>query len=144
MSEAIPEWNWWCDPLAVQHVLAASHATPPTVVPAEVTFRTPLPRAEIDRLAGGDPLCQALHRLCIEWLRAQEERLGFERPAVMLHDPLTAATLVRPELCSWAEQDVCVDDDARSTVGEGTALRVATEVDLPATRAHLLDTWMSA
>ena len=142
MSEAIPEWNWWCDPVAVQQVLAAEQDAAPSVVPAEVTFRTLLAEADIDLLTTGDPLSQLLAALCREWLRAQAEDFDLPDPRVVLHDPLAAAVLVRPELCTWADRTASVDDRGQSTVtdpsGGGTKIRAAVDVDPPAVSAELL------
>ena len=144
MTPAISEWNWWCDPLAVQHVLAASHAVAPRVVPAEVTFRTALQRDQVDALRDGDALCRTLHRLCEEWLRAQSERLGAKAPRVMLHDPLTAATLADPSLCQFTLETIAVDDDAVTSRGAGARVEVACDVDALAAQHHLLSAWTGA
>jgi purine nucleosidase len=111
-----PEWNWYCDPVAVQQVLGRGDGLDATVVPAEVTFRTRLDDADIDRLADGDVLDRTLAALCREWLRAQGEDFDLPDPRVALHDPLTAAVLVRPELCRWSDRTVVVDDRGRATV----------------------------
>ena len=142
MVEGIFEWNWFCDPLAVQKVLAADHASAPRVLPAEVTFRTKLADGDVERLGQGDALARALSVLSREWLRAQAERLGSKRPSVALHDPLTAATLVRDDLCPFRSARIAVGDDAKtSEVADGTPVEVATDVDPRATREHLMETW---
>ena len=143
-----PEWNWYCDPAAVQEVLGLSQRLEATVVPAEVTFQTRLDVGDVDRMAGGNGLDQMLAALCREWLRAQEEDFQLPDPRVALHDPLTAAVIVRPDLCQWAERTVTVDKrghasavapDASSGETEGTVVLVAVDVDPPAARAELLD-----
>ncbi len=125
----------------MQAVLAAPHATPPIVVPIEVTHRTVLSDDAISALGDGDALCRALRVLCDEWLRAQTERLGFPQAAVLLHDPLAAAMWSGP---SWARSEpmqASVDDGARTTLGSGAALEVVTDVELAALEAHLVETW---
>ena len=142
MVPEIPEWNWYCDPLAVQTVLQAPHATLPTIVPAEVTFRTHLIAEDIARLHTGDPLARQIANLSETWLEFLRSRFGRPEPRVALHDPLTAATLVRGDLCNFAETLIEVDDGAASHRKEGTAnIRVATSVDNDALRAHLMETW---
>ncbi len=142
MIPAIEEWNWHCDPRAVQATLAAAHARPPRVVPAEVTFRTSLAKGDVERLAGGDALARALSVLCGIWLEALRTRFGAPDPRVALHDPLTIATLVRDGLCPFEEVQLEMDDEGRTTRGRGTRTEVATDVDLEATRTHLMETWL--
>jgi purine nucleosidase len=143
MPPQIFEWNWFCDPAAVQRVLAAPHATLPRVVPAEVTFRTELAAGDVERLAAGDALAQSLATLCEEWLRVQRERLGSPRPRVMLHDPLTAAVLVEPGLCPFEPRRIGVDDAGEPSVERGASnVEVAVDVDAVALRNHLIQTWL--
>ncbi|MEL7158357.1 MAG: nucleoside hydrolase [Actinomycetota bacterium] len=155
LSERRAEWNWYCDPVAVHQVLARGQGPPATVVPAEVTFRTRLDEADVDRLADGDPLHRLLADLCREWVRAQGEDYDLPDPRVVLHDPLAAAVVVRPELCAWAARTITVDDRGRATVladGEPTAgfdgavggaveggtVQAATDVDAAALSTELL------
>ncbi len=144
MSPAIEEWNWWCDPRAVQLVLEASHPVPPRIVPAEVTFRTALADGDVERLATGDPFDDALSKLSERWLDAQREFFKTNQPRVALHDPLTLATLVQEDLCEFAPRDIAMDDEGRTTEGAGTAVEVAVDVDVEATRVHLMETWLSS
>ena len=145
MVPQISEWNWWCDPLAVQRVLSVSATTNalPRVVPAEVTFRTQLAAADVERLAQGDALSRALFELCEVWCAAQVERFGATRGRVALHDPLTAAVLVEPSLCPFAPRRVVVDDSGASKHEEGPPnLMAATDVDNTALCRHLMETWV--
>lgn len=143
MIPAIPEWNWYCDPLAVQLVLGAEHATLPRVVPADVTFRTALESGDVETLLGGDRLARQIGALSEEWLRFQAERFGSKEPRVALHDPLTAAVLVRDGLCPFEEQRIRVDDGAASTREDGPPnVNAATDVDVKALRDHLMETWL--
>jgi purine nucleosidase len=145
MSPHISEWNWWCDPVAVQHVLAAPHTTPPRVVPAEVTFRTELEDGDVARLAEGDELALSLAVLCDVWLTTQAEKLGARRPRVALHDPLTAAVLVEPGLCPFATRRIRVDEQGTaSPAPDATEIVAATDVDTEALRGHLMETWLPA
>jgi len=145
MVPHISEWNWWCDPVAVQHVLAAPHATPPRVVPAEVTFRTQLEDGDVARLAGGDELARSLSVLCDVWLTTQAEKMGARRPRVALHDPLTAAVLVEPGLCPFATRRIRVDEHgAAFPAPDAPEVEAATNVDTEALRGHLMETWLPA
>jgi purine nucleosidase len=137
------EWNWFCDPVAVQRVLVAPHASLPRVVPAEVTFRTRLEDGDVDRLGEAGPLGESLAVSCREWLRAQVERLGSKRALVALHDPLTAATMVHDGLCPFRACRIEIDDKGETREVEGAAnVEVATDVDEAGTREHLMTTWL--
>ena len=126
-----------------QRVLAAEHPRPPRIVPAEVTFRTELAPGDVERLASGDPLARALSTLCQQWLTALRERLGAPRPRVALHDPLTLATLVQPDLCPFEARRIRVDDDGRTLCDPGPAnVEVATDVKETALREHLMQAWL--
>jgi len=143
MIPQISEWNWFCDPLAVQSVVGASHSTLPWVVPAEVTFRTRLAEGDIELLAQGDELARALSKLSAIWLEVQRE-FGSKEPKVALHDPLTAAVLVETGLCRFAERSIAVDDAGATTEGKGAPnVRAALDVDNDSLRDHLMETWLS-
>ena len=143
MIPAIPEWNWYCDPLAVQLVLSAEHATLPRVVPADVTFRTALETGDVEALQEGDRLAQQIGALSSEWLRFQAERFGSKEPRVALHDPLTAAVLVQDGLCPFEARRITVDEGAASTPTEGPPnINAAIDVNVKALRDHLMETWL--
>jgi len=140
MVPEIPEWNWFCDPLAVAKVLDADHLEPPLIVPAEVTFKTRFVDGDIARLASGDGLAATLAILCDHWLALQRDSFGRTTPRVALHDPLTAAVLVEPSLCDYATRSIKVDDRGASRHDDdGTVVVAATSVDAGAVRAHVLD-----
>lgn len=143
MIPAIPEWNWFCDPRAVQEILSRDATVLPRIVPAEVTFRTALHADDVAMLATGDALAQQLGILCNEWLSFLRERSGGREPRVALHDPLTAATLVEAGLCPFEDRRVRVDDNAASHPEAGPPnICAATDVDNDALRLHLLETWL--
>lgn len=143
MIPQISEWNWFCDPVAVQRVIGAPHTTRPLVVPAEVTFRTRLDDGDVELLAEGDALAQALSTLSGHWLTAQRELLGSKRPGIALHDPLTAALLVEPSLCPLEPRHITVDDEGAAQRGDGSAnIDAAVDVDNQALRDHLMATWL--
>lgn len=142
MSEAIPEWNWFCDPLAAELVLNAEHQRLPLVVPAEVTFKTRLKPEDPALLAEGDEMNKALARLCDSWLDLQRDAFDRDQPTVALHDPLAAALLVEPALCTTAELRIAVDGQGASQVVDGPPnLSAARDVDAAALRDHLMTTW---
>jgi purine nucleosidase len=141
MVPHISEWNWWNDPVAVQKAIEHTWPTPPLVVPIEVTITTQLFDGDVDLLAGGSPLNRAVADLCLEWLDFQGSVFGAENPRVALHDPLTAALLVKPGLCPVEPRSIAVDDSAVTTVGDGSPnVDAAIDVDATALRDHLMDT----
>lgn len=144
MVEQISEWNWFCDPVAVQKVLTATHDELPLVVPAEVTFRTKLGDGDVEALADGDPMAQMLSVLCGHWLDAQRTLFGRDEPRVALHDPLTAALLVEPDLCPVEDRSIEVDDHGAARAVHGDAnVSAAYDVDPEAVRRHLMDRWLN-
>lgn len=143
MLSHISEWNWYCDPVAVQLLLGAPHRVRPRVVPAEVSFRTRLEDGDVERLARGDELARRLATLCQHWLDAQREFFRSKRPVVALHDPLTAAVLVEPKLCRFEARSIEVDDGGASEHTPGPPnLDAAVSVDIVGLRNHLMETWL--
>ncbi|MCH2171871.1 nucleoside hydrolase [Myxococcota bacterium] len=143
MIDSIPEWNWWCDPLAIDDALRAPQASPPRIIPAEVTFRTHLESQDVAKLAAGSPLTAQLAVLCDHWLEVQREGLGAKIPTVHLHDPLAIATLSEPNLAPLSTRNIRVDSRGHThQEPEGTPVAVATHVDNDALRAHLLEIWL--
>jgi len=148
-SDAIPgtlpeveEWNWLCDPTAVQVLLDGppQAAGLPRVVPAEVTHRTRLPEIELQRLAEGDALCRALLELSEIWLETQAS-LGFPDPSVKLHDPLSVATLLEAALCLTEPARLAISEEGKTSrlSGEPNA-EVARDVDPPRLVGLLMET----
>jgi inosine-uridine nucleoside N-ribohydrolase len=144
MIPQIPEWNWWCDPIAVDHVLRAPRTMSPRIVPGEVTFRTRLMREDQAALEQGDALARQLGVLCEHWLTAQRERLGAKKPGVLLHDPLAVSTLVDPGLAPFESDRIRIDEEGVThQEPDGARVEVAKDVDNDALRSHLLGTWLA-
>jgi purine nucleosidase len=138
----IPEWNWYCDPQAVQLTLGATHAAPPRIVPIEVTITTALEPEDLDSLERGDALAQVLATLSREWLIVLRDKLGAKNPKVALHDPLAIATLVRRDLCPFERREIRVDEKGFTHhESDGNEVLVAADVDRVALRSHLMETW---
>ena len=143
MLPNIAEWNWFCDPVSVQVVLDAKHATLPRIIPAEVTFATQLDDGDVSLLSEGDALAQMLSKLSTVWLDVLRTRMGAESPRIALHDPLTAATLVEPGLCHFEERRIEVDGVGASRPARGPDnIEAAIDVDNAALRDHLMKTWL--
>lgn len=143
MTDRIAEWNFFSDPDAARAVLGAIQGQPARVVPLEVTSRTALEPEDLNALAQGDALCQMLHSLCGEWLDFLHSEFGNQNPRVALHDPLTLATLMEPELCPFEHRRIEVDDKGNAIRVKGEPnTEVAVDVDVLALRKHLLDGWL--
>lgn len=139
MIPEISEWNWFCDPVAVQQVVGAANEVVPRVVPAEITFRTRLDEGDVERLADGDPLARLLSVLCGHWLTAQRDLLGSKKPGIALHDPLAAAILVQPDLCRFEKRRIAIDDNGATTPADGPDnVHAAVDVEAQAVRDHLM------
>jgi purine nucleosidase len=143
MMVGIEEWNWFCDPLAVQKSLEVQARGAPRIVPVEITWQTELGDGDVQALAKGDALSRALAVLSEEWLGVQAERLHAKHPRVALHDPLTLATLVEDTLCSFSAAEVEVNDaGATKHLPGGAPIEAAVAVDVPRVREHLMETWL--
>ena len=71
------------------------------------------------------------------------DRLGAENPRVALHDPLTVATVVEPELCRFESRQISVDEEGRTErVSGGASVEVAVSVENEALREHLMEVWL--
>ena len=136
------EWNWFCDPVAVSGVLerALPADAHPLVVPAEVTFRCRLEPGDLDLLEGGDSLARTLADLSRRWLEVQR-RMSFPEPGVYLHDPLTVALLVAPDLCPTESARLTISEDGHvDRVAGDPNVRIAVDVNTPRARRLILDT----
>ena len=143
MDDRIAEWNLFSDPVAARSVFEAQDGGEALIAPAEVTFRTALETSDLDALSDGNPLCVMLRTLCDQWLHFLANSFGSKAPKVALHDPLTVAMLVEPGLCPLESRCVEVDDKGSLIPRSGSPnARIATDVDLPALRANLVETWL--
>ncbi|MDG4786535.1 nucleoside hydrolase [Micromonospora sp. WMMD1102] len=105
-----PEWNIHCDPYAAARVYG-------TAVPVhrsvglDVTTRVRLDAgAFLERCA--NPLLRPVADMAASWFA--------QRPEVTFHDPLAAAVLFAPSLCTFAPGQVTVDVDAGPAAGTTT------------------------
>jgi inosine-uridine nucleoside N-ribohydrolase len=143
MSGEIGEWNWFSDPDAARLVLdaAVEASVRPLVLPAEITFQTRLADGDVEQLAAGDELTAALAVLCQGWLDLQRDEFGRSEPRVALHDPLTAAVLVEPELCSFEPRRATINDGGAAVDQPGQAnVDVAVNVDVDGVRDEIMST----
>lgn len=147
------EFNFWCDPDAVQVVLHSG--APVRFVGLDVTRRVRLSREDAAGLAerGG-----RFARLAAEhteaWITHQERlkpREELEQGSCALHDPLAVAVVARPDLVTWRPARLAVETGSEVTRGVAVAdllrwedppepnCRVATAVDHEAFRSLFLE-----
>jgi purine nucleosidase len=133
--------NLNCDPDAALVVLNAG--IPLLYVPGNVTSQAEFGVDDVERLRGGDELCQALARLLdIHVSRANEQAEG---RAALLHDPLTVACMIDRRFVSVARLPVTaalLGPHVRTFVDplEGRLADVVTALDAPAFREFWLET----
>ncbi len=110
----LQELNSSYDPEAT-HLVFTSKA-PLLVVPLDVTMRTFLRLADVDRLeAAGTPLATYLGRTVRPWVTWLAQR--FRRDGCPLHDPLAAAALIDPHVVTTRQ--ACVDIELSGTLTRG-------------------------
>jgi purine nucleosidase len=119
LDDAVPplaEFNCNADREAAAIVLASG--VPVTLMPIEMTLRTYFTEADVALLHAGEPLAAALASLIDVWtpiFRRLREVSGTgeaDTPLVCnLHDPAALLTLIRPELLSFREVRIDLEEN---------------------------------
>ena len=125
------EHNIICDPEAAHIVL--SSGAPMSLVPLDVTLRALVDRHGVDALrAKGTPYHDAVAQQIADYP-------GFVARGgnTFLHDPLAAATLVRPEILRWTDLAVAVE--LTGTFSKAMTVGFPPTADRPATARVALD-----
>jgi inosine-uridine nucleoside N-ribohydrolase len=118
LPDVLQELNAAYDPEAAHLVLTS--AAPLLVVPLDVTLRTNLNFAEIDRLENaGTPLTAYLARSVRPWAAWLASRFG--RDGCHLHDPLALAALLDPAVISTRLRSADIELSGRLTRGRTVA-----------------------
>jgi purine nucleosidase len=130
------EFNIYTDPHAAHIVFHAG--IPITLIPLDVTHKTMLYASQIDRLKRrATAVSQFIVQATADYVRFTESKTGV--PGCALHDPLTLATIIAPELLSLEEHYVDVDisggvstgntfADFYHTTGRSPNMKVALDV----------------
>ncbi|RLP86398.1 nucleoside hydrolase [Micromonospora sp. CV4] len=114
-----PEWNIHCDPYAAARVYAAAVPVHRSIG-LDVTTRVQMKADEFLRRCGDIPLLRPVADMAASWFA--------DRPEVTFHDPLAAATLFDPALCSFAAGEVAVRCEGGPAAGI-TTWRPADDVE---------------
>jgi inosine-uridine nucleoside N-ribohydrolase len=110
----LAEFNIYVDPHAA-HIVFHS-GIPMTLIPLDVTHKCLLKQEHVDRLMKVDsPVTRFLRDAIDVYLKASIQ-LGHEGCA--LHDPLTLATIIAPELLTMKEYYVDVDISGGVSMGK--------------------------
>jgi len=110
----LAEFNIYVDPHAA-HIVFHS-GIPITLIPLDVTHKCLLKQEHVDRLlAVKSPISQFIKEAVEVYLKFSYER-GF--PGSALHDPLTLATVIAPELLTLKEYYVDVDISGGVSMGK--------------------------
>jgi len=130
------EFNMYCDPHAA-HIVFHS-GIPITLIPLDVTHKTMLYADQINQFKKSDsPIFRFIADSTADYIRFTESKTGI--PGCALHDPLTLATVIAPELLTLEEHYVDVDisggvsagstfADFHHTTGKPPNMKVALDV----------------
>ncbi|MDW8061996.1 MAG: nucleoside hydrolase [Nitrososphaerota archaeon] len=122
------EYNVKCDPEAVYNILSNLK---PTLVTLDVTLKCMMPRDLIEKIRSSD---KPEHKLVYKMMKVWMERTGRVNP--ILHDPLTIALTVKPNLARYKEVEVKVELSEGPMRGRtveysgGSKIKMPVEVDL--------------
>ena len=110
----LAEFNIYVDPHAAHIVFHAG--IPITLIPLDVTHKCLLKQEHVDRLMNIDSPISRFIRNTMEVYLEASFQLGYEGSS--LHDPLTLATIIAPELLTLKEYYVDVDISSDVSMGK--------------------------
>ena len=131
----VAEHNIVCDPEAARVVF--DFGLPVDLFPLDVTLGTVLRGADVQALGeAGHPLADLLYREVTDWLEFFRTQLG--RNHTQLHDPLTVASLIDPQLITQSFQaGLKIECQGEHTTGmtvtdhQRSHVRIVQAIDLP-------------
>jgi purine nucleosidase len=107
------EWNLYVDPVAAQIVFHQKKIPSFVIYGLDVTHRCQMPAEEVARrFTASGKLMQEVLRLALVWFR--------ERPSVVFHDPLAAASIFEPSLCEYQNGEVVITAEEGPKAGLST------------------------
>ena len=108
----IIDWNTLCDPIASDIVVNSGIKT--DFISLDVTTKVPLLKDDMDRIRASEkPLAKKMAEALELWIEKVNARGG----TPLMHDPLTVAVLVKPELVKWHTGTVSIDTQSSSQSG---------------------------
>jgi purine nucleosidase len=125
------EHNFWCDPLAARIVIDSGARL--RIVPLDVTTLVRFGAADVARIRGQDTPFHCAVADQVERYPRYRQRGDW----TFLHDPLAAATLIRPHLVSWTPVHARVETGG--TYSAGRLVVQGAGPDLPADAEVALD-----
>jgi inosine-uridine nucleoside N-ribohydrolase len=111
------EWNIRCDPEAAHIVL--SSGIPVDIIPLQIGTTVSFTRQDVVRLAQTNrPLARCLCAAIAAWAKhpSSVKKQGLPH----LYDPMTIATLIKPELVTWKRGTMNVELGGQQTYGQTT------------------------
>ena len=139
LNKAHPEWNIVCDPEAARIVFESGADV--TMVGLDVTNRCQFTQAEVDEIHyAGNPRAERLGLMMEQFI----QNFGY---LPILHDPLTLAALLWPDLVKLERKRILIETRGELTRGltidcdwgQGQEARTATDVDVQGFKRRLIE-----
>lgn len=133
------EHNIRCDIEAARIVFRSD--IPKTLFPLDVTVKTPISREDFEVLGTKGESEQAVKQLVDVWFKYRENIFRSKVESTCMHDPLTVAGIVYPELLETVRLPISVNGNGITFVKEGAKLiEFCYGVDYPKFREIFLET----
>lgn len=133
------EYNLFCDREAARQVFVSS--VPKTIFPLDVTASTPINREEFNFLAQGGRAEKYVKAMVDVWFDYRDKQFGKHVSLTCMHDPLTLAAIIYPEIAHYEEIPLSVNGQGLICYDKKVPLlRVAGEVNAPLFKKIFLDT----
>ena len=134
-----PEHNIRCDIGAAQIVIGSS--IPKTLLPIDTTAHVPIDREDFEYMLGGDQSQLAVKRLVDVWFDYRDQIFGYKVEYTCMHDPLTVATIIYPDLVQQAKLPLIVDGKGVTKIDDqGVIVKIGYGVDFKRFRDIFLKT----
>ena len=134
-----PEHNIRCDIGAAQIVIGSS--VPKTICPIDTTAHVPIDREDFEYMLDGDLSQLAVKRLVDVWFDYRDQIFGHKVEYTCMHDPLTVATIIYPDLVQQTTLPLIVDGKGITKIDDnGVMANVCYAVDFKRFRDIFLNT----